>query len=967
MKESGLRKKSKSKNQNTNEHTSKRGDPERPKAIEAPWFAKAPNLSDEARARINGTVELSLLDLLEGDTSLMVDVLPAGIGISTFGLTADRHHYLPDNRLLWWETFFDTDLKTEAIVGDEEFICSFNPVVGSILDWEDVPFGHPAHHKAGTEFIIRSASPNYTVLTETLEVIPDVIDFPVQITNVPEFHQVLVHKPLVGFDPDPDEQQPAVLIIFNEPQRAVGVSYGLRLDGDGNEVLNARRIILVGYDIDGRERVRSEGRNVLSGRVEDHVLRFNAVHNHIGVTHESAEIAYLELYLEHAEDFPNAPLLIYRVWHEAFPAAAVHQGFIDIKGQQGAGSQRVQEKISLPFRCDRAVAVSRGIRAEFLDGPAEIRTLSSNISIGRFPDGWHLTADGFLRGEDGPPWRIRLYYSVLAWESSKMEVYNSYGFGQSEGRIRNTGPQYEWVENESYDEEAWLRGEVPQGPERYYRPISGVNFAPDQIRAFANDPCPRDVAECGEFVGLLSGFGFRMQQSSEMDSFRITSGESRRLAPSRNGTRAVSFTTEFVARAERILNHRSIRFQVLAGTGVRPGRQLEVLGYGLTAAPPDPSDEVGVVDDGTVDIVAPCGGPRPFNTPPGSYERFGDSRGNPVDPALTMSADMAMLGMKTIGFAPGGKIRQVDAEALGTQYDGAKMQYVWAIGVSSEEEQDDPDECHDYRFVPQTVGVTRKLGVTPIHRLSTQGLLFEDAVKDVLSLEPARFGAIKNDGNRPVELAGVSVSGAHSGDFSLVAGIIPRVPIRRRYAFRNLRQAGEVFNLYDFASRAPVQIGPGETLLVGGACLPQDEGSREMTLLFSTNDRLRPQVSIDVLASVVASQADAEVIPEEIDFGNVSVDSTRSRHAYVLSTGHSALLVNNASFAGNHDGFNFEIVGEHFEPGTPDQVEPGAIWPDGGLTVTFTPENQADYEAEFKIETDAGMITIPMTGKGVSA
>lgn len=88
----------------------------------------------------------------------------------------------------------------------------------------------------------------------------------------------------------------------------------------------------------------------------------------------------------------RTPPLIYRVWHEGMPPAAVNQGFTETIWDNG-GSTATESNHPveyLPFRCDQAVVMLRGFRAAFLDGwPRPLVALKIDLDVHR--DGGRLT------------------------------------------------------------------------------------------------------------------------------------------------------------------------------------------------------------------------------------------------------------------------------------------------------------------------------------------------------------------------------------------------------------------------------------------------------------------------------------------------------------------------------------------------------------------------------------------------
>ncbi|MBX3115051.1 MAG: hypothetical protein KF836_10840 [Fimbriimonadaceae bacterium] len=900
--------------------TSKKG--KEPQPNTSLWFKKAPRLSDELKRRPNIHLEAKLFDLLEGKKPVAHRAVPPGVGTSIRGLGPGQEHYLPNNRLLWWKTYFDVtapggevELLTDPIRDIERFPCEFSPAVGKFVTWESVAPGSNANQLPDAEFTMRSSDPNYQLV---------VIDKSLQGANErgegrPNANlKVVLHQRPQGVQPDPNTKLPSTFIIFDEPQRSVAISFGF--NGQQGQTIPAANCRLIAYDIDGRILATASGGILLGSRPTRTEIPNGTSYNLLGVTDRNASIAYVEFEFDkdHADDqtgeepYITAEQIIQRVWHEPFPSVAVLQDFIEIENSSGRGLSTTSKKINLPFHCNQVFATLRGFHAEFVGDPQELKLL--NMSVGAANGS--LIARGMMNATKATKWRMRLYYSLVAWNDRTVNLETSGVFGQKS-------------QSQS--------GDIV---------LSGIH------------PCQQNT-DC-PIAGTLTHLSISPSEE-EIDDIFMNVKAARMSGRDPYGTARVEWPIDITLDPR---GARSAHGLVLGSPSLKPGKLINLSQFELRAATTSEPEEsfFDVTQGGR--LITFESQPRIWNRVGQDYETIIDENRRTLDFAVPVAADMAFVSIGAISSSPEGKIRQLSAELIGSLYDGQKMQFKMAGGIATEKESDSEDDLHFWSAFPQVIGLSKRVTETLTNRIRTQNIEFGNTVQNVVTLTPQQFGALVNDGQSALRITGARLIGSNAQDFSLVVGTMPSGPYRQSSFFENLRTNGLTFHILDIANRN-VALRQGETLLIGGACLPSGGGTRSAILELTTNDRLHPVVQIEVSAQVAPSQADGIVLPERIDFGSLAIGQSRTRYGLVASIGYSALLVTDVQISGNSNEFSFAMPGEHFESGTPDQVEPGDVWPNGRIHITFTPQQAGERVSKLIVTTNDGELEVALQGLGV--
>lgn len=886
------------------------------------WFKKGPRIGEKARKRINNNVENKLFDVLEGKKSVVKRATPPGIGVSTRGL-ATGEHYLPENRLLWWQTYHqvvqpgvENGLRTDAIRTYDRFPCEFSKAVGNFVTWETLADGANPNELPELEFTMRSTDPQYRMVVRERSVqVSDELGAGTRIGS----HRVVVHERPEGTAPDPTQKLPSTMIFFNEPQRSVGISFGFV--GEDDQTIPAANCRFIAYDINGVPLATASGGMVQGARSQRANIPSRTAYNLLGVTDREASIAYVEFEFDrdHAdpetgeEPFITAEQVIYRVWHEPFPSVAVLQGHFEISNTTGSGVGRSSAGFDLPFHCTRSLATLRGYHAEFLDGPHELRLLDVNVDI----VGSSVVGRVMMNTDKATPWRARIFYSIVAWDHRTVTIDTSFVMGQ-----KPAGDSGDLV-------------------------LTG--FHPCQ----SGEDCP--------MAGALNNLSFSPAEIDEIEDVVVSVSTVAEAGVDEYGSRKVSWPIRFDVDPE---SRRSAAGYVLGSPTLTVPKRIGVSRSSLRRATTnDPAEEFFDIAQGGRIIMFEQP-PRVWNLVGQDYQTILDENNRVLDFAVSSTADMAFVSIAYMDLIPDGPIRQIGAEVIGSKFDGAKMQFKMAGGIATDDASEAEDDLHTWGILPQVIGLSKRVPPVITTRITTQDVVFTNAVDNVVSLAPNQYGALVNSGSGALQISSARLIGPQANEFSLVAGTMPSAAYRQGPWFENLREQGLTMHILDIESRG-LTLRSGETLLIGGACLPSGSGNRSAILELTTNDRIHPIVQIEVTAEVIDSGADAFIMPTQIEFGTVTVGQSRTRVGLVASIGQSPLLVTDVQITGGSGAYSFAMPGEHFEPGTPDQVEPGETWPNGHIQITFAPTSAGLLSAKLVVTTNTGAYEIALSGSGV--
>jgi hypothetical protein len=860
-------------------------------------------------------------------------------------LSRDNQGNLIDNRFAWWDIWervaagavpqAETGAFTATTQEPEEvFLCELSPILATVIGAEVptpamVAMGLP-YRTISWDRLADGDSPNtaagtgFTVLSQPGAVVPVIRE--IQVKGIAA--EALPRKALVG------DAEAALGLLFDTPQRAVGLEFGCLADPNREEPLPASGVELVAFDRDGVELVRVRG----AGPELDANIQPRFVNNRIGLRHRGGRISRVALSFTHYRggDPIRLPPIVYRVWVEPLPHAAVRQDSVELRSDRLGDIQQGDVTVALPFRCDRAVAMVRGIRVQLPTGADHLRLVDVGIQAEpvtlRDPDvedrhAIKLQPVGLIWGRGPAPYLVRVYYTLLAWDSGQAQLFA----GRASRTVHITG------------------GEDVEGDVEFR--LEGVDPCP--VRSRRGEPGGTIEDFCGPVFAALQRIRFDFRTGiDDINDFSFRSNRAGRPGLV-DGEVAVAWPIiGTVTSAEGLGSDLHVDAVFLSGRSLRRGpdfREQEA-GHSFTVS---------------------NRGPRKAG------EYYWDERDTRFVFPIRLEEDhgVAFLTLSNLMFKPEGPVGELDVEALGSGYDGAVLDWKLGGGASTAELIEGgagggpldrtfimawPDSC---AIVPD------RLFARP--RLVLQDVLF-DGVAGTLSLAPTRFGALRNDGDAPLLVARIVQQGDHPDAFDFRLVQVPgRYPLDRD---PSLGVPGEPFAISDLLRRPPLQLLPGETLLVGGRFFPQAEMEHRAYLIFSTNDPSRSRVSISAVGAVAPSQAAGHVLPAQINFGLVPIGQARTRNVLLESTGSSPLILRRIlAGRGPFDrprplrDTTFQIFGPNNAwPPPPNtttyQLEPADSFL---VPVTCTPPRPGPYEGRVVFETNAGDFEVLLFGDGV--
>ena len=151
----------------------------------------------------------------------------------------------------------------------------------------------------------------------------------------------------------------------------------------------------------------------------------------------------------------------------------------------------------------------------------------------------------------------------------------------------------------------------------------------------------------------------------------------------------------------------------------------------------------------------------------------------------------------------------------------------------------------------------------------------------------------------------------------------------------------------------PIELSVGETVIFNVTFAPEEEGEFEAELSFTCDDESPPSVNITGTGSIFP---EVELIPDELDFGEIEVERFSERAFIVFNAGMADLIVSDMRINGDY--FEVEFDGEF-------SVEPDE---EIDVFVIFTPLESGRFEGELVVTcNDPGNRnpSISLTGFGV--
>ncbi len=891
----------------------------------------------------------------DGDDVDLPSSKPARGGTTGRGLAPGCvHSYLRSNRFEWWDLqelglVPSTDAikprpnELPGLSVDEwycrEFCSPVSTVVGTDVELIPVPVGRTV--RWDTAEIDEGASPNEVPSLEFTmrasppgSATPTVATLPVSLPALPDqqFRKIVIHAVADDDQLHPSARHPSLHIDFRVPQRAVGLECGYLGPRDTN--IDAHLFRLIAYNRQGQPipGCESSGADLIDTLSAQDRWHANRLSNRIGVRDRAGGIASVELRLE--MPVGRRPgliqLVVYRIWHEAFPAAVVKQGTV------GAGGL----DLALPYHCNQAAAILRGFKLQFTDQqPRELRALG--VTLGRlFPsrtiaNGVRLTFSYSLAGHPGDFLRTDpavavhsalAYFSVLAWDDSQVELRTISAAGSA------------------HAEDSVLEGVIDV--------TDPCRAHPDEIAAVGPDQA------CGLLYGALHGFRFGTDQVSKIDvcalALGILGGSGCALEPAGAASPAlISPAATGFPGLGRMPNLR-IRWQycgLIEGCFDRYG--VDVSGDIITGR----SLRVG---SGLATAGRAAAVPQ-VNRRPAPDHFFLDLGG--VVP-WNVEAEMAFVGLGTFLFEPAGPIAEMEIEVHGTDYDGTRV--AWRLGAGLATEPPGGSDTHSVFGLPNVGAVVRKVHFEA-PRLATQELRLS-MTPGFVALTPDQYGALRNVGSAAALLSRITWGGAQVAEFNFLA-----------------EYRGAILREYDLARRAPIELLPGETLLIGGRFLPlasatPNDSPRQAWLEFHTNDPQARLVRVNATGTIVANRADGHWLPPEINFGLVGFDPnvphadrpySRFRNALLESVGSTPLLVQALALDTVQNGFEFALfqISGSGQPSTASLTPGYQLDPGDWLMVQtyFRPVSAGPVQAKLIAQTNAGRaVELTLLGEGMS-
>jgi hypothetical protein len=818
-----------------------------------------------------------------------------GVATSAAAQTAAAS-WLPANRFDWW-TFWDNQKTRTTVVqlvpghltGQDpaaalatEFSTTLVTVTGSRLDllnppspdastlaWDtgSVQDGDSPNSVPAIGFVARGALPQSQTLLET---IPVKLGSDAGTTNV----RVILNSQ--GAPRADNPQWVSLFIDFVVSQRAVALEYGFVDPGDRQ--MDPANVELIAYNEAGDTVAASFGTDLHqsqdptkppplleSRRVYVIGLRGVAPANPLTVINR-VELRFT------LPAVPSGPPQLYhfvqRVWSEPLPPAAVMQDMCGWEYYPDRSKPRPdfgvpplpddkqgQIKLNLPYRCNRAAVFVRGFKLAFLDKVArEIAGISAGVTDQVFEverggqimfwplGGFRVDLPGVNGiGEIDPkvPYQVRVYYTVLAWDSDQMELtaVPSHGLDETGDAINQDSPQE-------------LRVELPD---------------PCRSALLGVDP----TQSCGPLFGGMSLFGYTAFQgpwvpyNQPLDEFYVAAGlvgGTGCYIESENNPNSAAFPHLyfFLPRLERANGSIDWTFCSLFSAGGEPtqryyrrfegsiltGRSLAIpVAFGGGAV----IDEIGTRDP-----------------PPNDFQ------GPPAE--MPLDGDMAFLGLGFFYARPLGIVRELEIEVIGKDFNGSLITFDVAAGVGKEKDQTSLAAGN-----PVFGTLSRK----PLDAsVSTQDLLFNQGVVGLFQQVPDQYGVLRNDGNGPLNVTDVTFGGANFEEFMYWINY-------RDHVFFNFANTG-------FGHTA--QLAPSEALVITGWFAPQaasapDAPPRTAFLDFQTSSPQNPVVRIQLLGHTRASQANGFFMSDPVDFSAVHVGQSTRRSAAIGNNGHTPLFV----------------------------------------------------------------------------
>lgn len=187
---------------------------------------------------------------------------------------------------------------------------------------------------------------------------------------------------------------------------------------------------------------------------------------------------------------------------------------------------------------------------------------------------------------------------------------------------------------------------------------------------------------------------------------------------------------------------------------------------------------------------------------------------------------------------------------------------------------------------------------------------------------------VENSGGEALGINGISITGADAGSF--------------------------------MQTNDCTTVAAGESCNVDVTFMPTGEGARNAALEIQSDDPDTPTASVALMGqSVMAAEADIAVDPASVNFGSVTVGSSKDGSVSILNEGTAALNINSVSVGGANAS---EFIQSH-------QCATIAAGDSCDVDLTFTPAGEGSKGATLTIQSsdmDEPSVEVALSGSGIS-
>ena len=764
---------------------------------------------------------------------------------------------------------------------DQPLRCEFSPALATVVGsstggetttafrtivWDGLS---SPHELEGVPLAIRTQRPVSEPVFRT-----------VQSNTGGQSRQVLVNEPSAGqnLHLGPNQQRPSLWIDFASPQRAVGLEYGYEpLPDTPRDELIPEGLLLIAYNTEGVEITRSHGG--VSGAGVGTVLASNDFAQ-IGVHDKDGQIRTVELRFtrEHPNRidgdgvFLHEPQVVSRIWFEPLPPAVVKQGVLGIDVNWTPNTPGVLGDAPLST-----------LYPDLTQAPIELPFKTDSAVA--FVRGYSLKfADYQARPVDHLSAGIEI---AQANRTITLTPVGHIGTPTAANAPFRLIVYYTLV--------AWDSSQVEL---RTATADERRTTSTTENSGFAHfiDPCPG----CGALFAGLQRMDFSLPRPRELEVWQFMQGYQRGFAAPvmvnnslANG--AWSIYSRIIPDGNPGYTH-TIAGAVLSGRGLRLGvddvSDLEV------------ADRQRVRASETVNefpITSLRVGPRAaesFVYPISERSSLGWS--------WPVTGDIAFLSLGMFNFSPEGPLSSVSIEARAEYYNGRILDWQLGLGLSATS-LIVPDSGRLAMGLP-VFGAIQRHDALDEPTIEATPLVIADAPVGCSTGVSAQAGSLRNRGRGQALIREVETgSGADDHLFE--------------YQFE---WRGQHLTLDDLRDRLPLQLRPGEALLVRAVYAPDRAAGTTGTSLpphhatidFHTAHPAYPNVRMSVSGRTtgpVTGNAQGSWQPVMLDFGFVPVGQELTLDAVLVSTGSRPLCVTQMSLLDNTKGFRF-VPGPQADP-----------------------------------------------------